>query len=272
MAMREKKNLEKKEEASLRKFLNIPLYVQLEQIIKSKIITEEFLPGEQVPTEKEICKMYQVSSITARQAILNLVSEGLLRRVPGKGTFVTEEISKTEILQAKGNVYDLISSGLKAQEVRVLDITSVKPSKKVSMILNVEKSSHVIKIRRTRNSDNIPVSFIVNYLPAEIGTHIKEKDLRAYPMLEILSNKLGIELVNGNQSIEAIVADYEIASALSVNISSPILYIETIIYSKENKPVDFVQTFVRPDRYKYSVKLDVKKGPGKRIQVVRKEG
>lgn len=272
MAVRSKKNLKRKEKTSLQKFLNIPLYVQLEQIIKSKIITGEFMPGEQVPTEKELCKMYQVSSITARQAILNLVNQGLLRRVAGKGTFLTEEISKTEILQAKGSVYGLISSGLKAQEVRVLDITNVKPPKRVSKILNVEESSHVTKVRRTRNSDNIPVSFIINYLPIEIGTHIKEKDLRAYPMLEILSNKLGIELAKGNQSIQAIVADYEIASALSVSVSSPILYVETIIYSKEKKPVDFVQTFVRPDRYKYSVKLDVKKGPGKKIQVVRKEG
>lgn len=272
MPARSKKNPERRVRPALEKFLNIPLYVQLEQIIKSKIIIGEFMPGEQVPTEKELCKMYQISSITAKQAILNLVSEGLVSRVPGKGTFVTEKILKTETLHAKGDIYGLISSGLKEQKVRVLDITNIRPPKKVSKILNTEESSHVTKVRRTRSLDNIPVSYIVNYLPIEIGKLIEKKDLRAHPMLDVLSNKLGIELAKGNQSIEAIVADYEIARALSVSISSPILYIETIIYSKEKKPVDFVQTFVRPDRYKYSVKLDINKGPGKSIQVVRKEG
>jgi GntR family transcriptional regulator len=266
-----KKGQSKGEKKTLEKSLKVPLYVQLEQVVRSKIQTGEFLPGEQIPTENELCRLYQVSSITARQAILNLTNEGLLKRIPGKGTFVTDKISETEILHARGGIYGVISSGLKEQAVKVMDITRVKPPKRVLETFNMEEGTEVVKVRRTRSAKKTPVSYIVNYLPPEIGKLIKKKDLQASPMLEVLSNKLGIELSSGNQSIEAIAADYDIALALSVNMSAPILYIETVIYSKQKKPIDFVQTYVRPDRYKYSIRLDLKKGPGNRIQVVRKE-
>jgi DNA-binding GntR family transcriptional regulator len=67
---------------------NIPLYIQLEQILRSEMMTGKLMPGDQIPTEKELAGTYNVSTITARQAILNLVQEGLLRREQGKGTFV----------------------------------------------------------------------------------------------------------------------------------------------------------------------------------------
>ena len=77
--------------------------------------------------------------------------------------------------------------------------------------------------------------------------------------LDILRNRLGIPLTGGIQYVEAIIADYDIASALSISISSPILYLETIIFARQRKPVEFVQTFYRPDQFRYSVKLGLKK-------------
>src|SRR4030042_6677101 len=234
---------------------NIPLYFQLEQIVKSKIITGEYMPGEQIPTEKELCETYGVSSITARQAILNLVNEGLLIRIQGKGTFVTEDIANTNTLQLRGSINDLITNGLKTQEVKVLSINRIKPPKKVSKFFGIKEDEEVIQVKRTRNANNLPVSYIINYLPLETGVKIKEEDLQKYPMLQILRDQVGIPLSGAIQYIEAIIADYDIASALSVSITSPILYIETLVFEKGKKPVEFVQTFIRPDRYKNSVML-----------------
>jgi DNA-binding GntR family transcriptional regulator len=90
-------------------------------------------------------------------------------------------------------------------------------------------------------------------------------------MLQILRDQVGIPLSGAIQYIEAIVADYDIASALSVSMTSPILYIETLVFEKGKKPVEFVQTFIRPDRYKYSVKLSMKRGPKNEVLVTRKE-
>jgi len=249
---------------------NIPLYFQIGQIIKSKIITGEYMPGEQIPTEKELCHTYGVSSITARQAILNLVNEGLLIRMQGKGTFVAEGIANINTSQFSGTISDLITD-LKRQEVKVLGIHRIRPPKKISKFLRIEEDAEVIQVKRTRNADNLPVSYIINYLPLQTGERIKEDDLQKYPMLQILRDQLGIPLTGAMQYIEAIIADYDVATALSVSITSPILYIETLVFEKRKKPVEFVQTFIRPDRYKYSVKLGMQRGPQNEILVTRKE-
>jgi len=241
---------------------NIPLYFQLEQIIKSKILMGEFLPGEQIPTEKDLCETYQVSTITARQAILNLVNEGLIIRRQGKGSFVREGLKKIKnirTLQLRGDINDIIPEGLKTQEVKVLDIRKVISPKKVANLLNIEEGQEVVQVRRTRSDHGIPVSYIKNYLPLEIGGKIKKEDLCIYPMMGILRNRLKIPLTGGIQYVEAIIADYDIASALSISISSPILYLETIIFARQKRPVEFVQTFFRPDQFRYSVKLGLKR-------------
>ena len=241
---------------------SIPLYFQLEQIIKSKILMGEFTPGDQIPTEKELCETYRVSSITARQAVLNLAGEGLLVRRQGKGTFVTEVLTgiKTiKTMRLRGDIDGIIPEGLGSQDVKVLDIIKVKAPKSVAKILGIEHENEVLQVRRTRHDKGVPVSYIRNYLPLEIGRKIKREDLKVHPMLHILKNKLGLPLKGGVQQVEAIVADQDVASALSVSICSPILYLETLIFAKEKKPVEFVQTFFRPDQFRYTVTLDLKR-------------
>jgi len=247
---------------------SIPLYFQLEQVIRSKILMGEFVPGEQIPTEKDFCMTYQVSSITARQAILNLVNEGLLIRRQGKGTFVTEGLRNPKNIKTlclSGDVNDVIPEGLKAQDVKVLDIVKVKSPRRVARSLNLEDGKEIILVRRIRSENNTAISYIKNYLPLEIGEQIKAEDLCIYPMLDILRNQLGIPVRGGIQYVEAIVADHDVASALSVGVASPILYLDTMIFEERQRPVEFVQTFYRPDQFRFTVKLTIENGQSQGI-------
>ncbi len=239
---------------------NIPLYVQLEQIIKSQIMTGELLAGEQIPTEKELAETYRVSSITVRQAVLDLVKEGLLLRKQGKGTFVMQGLTNVKnimTLNVRGGINDVVPEGLASQKVKVLDITRTSGSARVSKALAIAEGTEVIRIRRTRSDNNVLLSYIKNYLPLEIGDKIAKEDLLTHPMMNVLRNKLGLPLRTGVQYIMAVIADYEIASALSVKISSPVLYLETIISAEGEHPVEFVQTFYRSDQIKYTLRFDL---------------
>jgi GntR family transcriptional regulator len=239
---------------------SIPLYVQLEQIIKSQIMAGERLTGEQIPTEKDLAETYRVSSVTVRQAMLNLVKEGLLVRKQGKGTFVQGGVTSVKnimTLSVKGDINDVVPEDLSSQKVKVLDIGRMASSKRVTSTLNLSEGEEVFRIRRTRSDDGVVLSYIKNYLPVSIGEKIEKEDLLAYPMLHVLRNKLGLPLKTGMQYITAVIADFEIASALSVSISSPVLYLETIISVEGEKPVEFVQTFYRSDQFKYTLKFDL---------------
>lgn len=239
---------------------NIPLYFQLEQIIKSKIMMGEFLPGDQIPTEKELSETYHVSSITARQAVLNLVAEGLLTRKPGRGTFVTEDvidIKNIMTLNLRGDLNDIVPERIAVQKVDCLDIVRMKSPKRVEKIFEMEPGQEIVRIRRTRSDRGVVISYIRNYLPLEVGEKIRKKDLLRFPMLQILKNQLGIRLRKGIQYIEAVAADYDVASALSIGISSPVLYLETLIFAEGKTPVEFVQTFYRSDQFKYTLTLQL---------------
>lgn len=238
----------------------IPLYVQLEQIIKSQIMTGEVLPGEQIPTEKQLAETYRVSSITARQAVVNLGREGLLLRKQGKGTFVQEgliEFKNIMTLSVKGDIKDVVPEGITSQKVEIMDISRMSAPKRIAKALQMGEEGEVLRIRRTRSDNGVPLSYIRNYLPVEIGEKIEKKDLLTHPMLDILRNKLGLPLRTGLQYIIAVSADYDIASGLSVSISSPVLYLETIILAEGEKPIEFVQTFYRSDQFKYTLKFDL---------------
>lgn len=239
----------------------IPLYVQLEQILKSQIMTGELLPEKRIPTEKELAKTYHVSSITARQAIMRLVQEGLLLRKQGKGTFVRKGLKNTKNImtfQVAGDLKDVVPEGLMTQKVNVLGIDIVKGSGLVAEALKIPEQQDVYCTMRTRTDNNIIISYVKNFLPVDIGGMITREDLLAYPMLYILKNKLNLSLQRGIQYVVAVSADYEIASALSISISSPVLYLETIIYDVNDRPVDFVQTFYRSDYFRYTLQIDMK--------------
>ena len=239
---------------------HIPFYHQLEQIIKSQIVIGQFVPGEQIPTERELCEIYGVSSITARQAILNLVKEGVVVRRQGKGTFVTEkmrDIKTVETLQFTGHLEDMIPQGLEELKIEVLDIVNIKAPRKIAELLDMKEGQEVTRVRRVRNDNDMPVTYTQNYFPLEIGERIKKEDLSKYPPIYILRDQLGIQIGGAIQYIEAIVADKDIASSLSVSMSSPILYFEATISDRAEKPVQHIRTFYKPDRFRFAVKASI---------------
>lgn len=239
----------------------IPLYVQLEQILKSQIMTGELSPEKRIPTEKELAKTYQVSSITVRQAIMRLVEEGLLVRQQGKGTFVRHGVKNTKnimTLNVAGDIKDVVPEGLTLQQVAVEGIETVKSTGLVANALEIAEQQDVTRVKRTRADNNVIISYIKNFLPVDIGGKLTQADLLANPLLYVLKNKLKLSLKKGIQYVVAVSADYEIASALSISISSPVLYLETVIYDVNDRPVDFVQTFYRSDLFRYTLKIDMK--------------
>ena len=178
---------------------NVPLYFQLEHVIRSKILIGEFMQGEQIPTERDFCEAYKVSTITVRQAILNLVKEGLLYRKQGKGTFVAEGTSNIDQLKniksfnISGDIENIIPDGIGTEKVKVLDMVRVRVPSRVSLLLNLRKTAEVFQISRIRSQQNVSTSLVINYLPLEIGERLRKSDLSQYSMLHLLRDKLGIK-------------------------------------------------------------------------------
>ena len=110
-------------------------------------------------------------------------------------------------------------------------------------------------LRRLRQVDGMPYSYVINFLPVATAAEIPIEDLNKRTMVSILEERMDTPLQIIQQTIEAKSADSEIAGVLEVDTTSPVMYVETFIRSQADEPIQFSRTFYRGDRYKYMVEL-----------------
>lgn len=240
----------------------IPIYYQIKQTIKDWIINKEFNSGDKIPSENELADKFNVSRLTVRQAIYQLVQEGFLKSKRGEGTFVThnENLINSFSLEFSGFMDDLFYqvSQVKTKSANIARMIAPKLINEKLELSN--KNEEVIQIKRIRLLNNKVFSYTINYLPLKIGLKIDERELYRKPLLKIMEENLGIQFTEAFQIIQASFANQEVSEKLEIPRGSPILYLERIMFTKGKKPVEFVQSSHQGDLYKYVLRLkNVKK-------------
>src|SRR5919107_2932451 len=125
----------------------IPKYYQLKEIIRGRIESGELEKGELIPPERELCEMYGISRMTARQAVMELVNEGLLYREQGKGTFVAGKKIQQETARLTSFTQDMRERGMEASSV-VLEFEVESAGPVVSRMLRIAPGAKIIRLRR----------------------------------------------------------------------------------------------------------------------------
>jgi GntR family transcriptional regulator len=233
---------------------SIPLYYQLENILREKIRSGEYGPGESFPTEDQLVRDYGVSRITVRQALSALEKDGLIARRRGKGSFVTERKGQIEAMKLTGMMEDIIDMGIKTR-TKIINFGFVPPPRKVAESLRLDEDSKVLRIERLRLIQDAPISYTLSYIPPDLGKKINIRDLTIHPILNLLEKKCRVKIERGTQIIEATVADSRVASLLEVMTGSPLLKIERMVFDASERPVEYISILYRSDRYHYSVDL-----------------
>lgn len=235
----------------------LPLYYQIKEEIRSWIASGKILPAQPLPSENELAKQFKVSRLTVREAISHLVQEGLLIRKRGQGTFVTEDEKILQSLSLESYSFlDEIYYQVQKLKTKSVLIDEVIPSETIKKTLQLPASTKtVMRIRRVRYLGDKECSYIINYIPKEIGSKLKEKDLLSKPMLQVLQQDFGLEFSEAFQTLSAYFADKEIADALIIPLGSPILHIERVMYVNNHKPIEVVDMACRGDLVKYVMRF-----------------
>jgi GntR family transcriptional regulator len=232
----------------------IPLYYQIEQDLASLIASGALAPGSQLPSEDELVQKYGVSRTTIRKAIQELERVELIEIRRGRGTFVRSEKITQELTGLTGFVEDMMAIGLHPS-ARVLGKATVRASAEVAKQLAVPIGSEVMQIRRVRMADDVAMSLDETYLPMDLGQKVVDNDLEVYPIFSLLEGKYDTPLLEADYRLEAISADPLVAEALGIEVKSPILLIERVSYSLDQRPVDYEQLFYRGDKIRLSTRL-----------------
>lgn len=231
----------------------IPLYYQLETLLRRKIFNGDYPAGAPIPSEDALSEEYSVSRITVRQALSALEADGLILRHRGRGTFVSENVRDIGIPRFTGSIEDLVLMGIQTK-TDLLDFSWAVANETIKKKLKI-KGDKVLRVEKIRRTKEGPLSHVFNYLPADIGKKVNKQSARAKPMLIILEEDLGIQLSEADQTVEAIIADTTTAELLGIRVGEPLLKTERVVYDVDMKPVEYVSVCYRADRFAYAMKL-----------------
>lgn len=242
----------------------VPLYHQVEQVIRHRISTRQYASGAQIPSEHELGRELKVSRVTIREALRELVRENLLVKVQGKGTFVAPELPKVlQPIKYNGFLEDLY------QRVQQLEVVNVEMGRvpvtdKVRSTLHLpESTKEIVQIKRCRHGKGEPFSFTINHLPLEIGARVDPAVLKTVPLNTVLERDLKIPILRAEETVEAAPANPEVAGQLAIPVLYPVMHVTRVMFTEKERAFEVVETFYRADKYHYSVNLSRVKRNGR---------
>jgi GntR family transcriptional regulator len=159
-----------------------------------------------------------------------------------------------ELTELSGFVEDMHALGRKPT-ARVISKQVVTADTTVASHLALTKGERVVRIRRVRLADGVPLSFDETFLPLKIGKKVITNNLKVQPIFSLLERKYDIPLIEAEYKLEAVAAESEVASALRVKQGSPIFRIERTSYSTGNRPVDYERLYYRGDLVRFVTRL-----------------
>ncbi|MEU5418467.1 GntR family transcriptional regulator [Streptomyces sp. NPDC001407] len=229
-----------------------PRYYQIEQALRGRIA--KLRPHDLLPSESELCAEFNVSRMTARAAVQKLVTEGLVYRVSGRGTFVAEPpthrraenlVSFSEHTRRQG--YEPTS--------RLLHATLRPAMEEEANRLLLRGPVDVVEISRVRLADNVPTALERAVFPPELSGLLKT-DFVAGSMHEALAD-LGKLPTRGHSSIRAGVADAYEADLLAVAPGTALLIEVRLILDQHDQPCELTESRYVGDRYVLDVAFEV---------------
>jgi len=226
----------------------LPLYHQLYEILRDKILRGEWQPGDRIPPESELIERHQVSRTTVRQVLDMLVNEGLIYRQQGRGTFVAHPTVEQGLVRIISFTADMRQRGFKPAS-KVLSSGLIPAPQDIAEKLEIEPGEELARLERLRLADDEPMSIEESHLVHSYCPGVLRGDYASSPLREALERDYGIRLVGAKQVIRAILAPRNLARLLSIPPKSALLYIQRVSYSQQNIPVEFLHIYYRADRY-----------------------
>lgn len=232
------------------------LYVQLYEILKSKIESGEWSVGSQIPTEEEICKTYEVSKATVRLSVLELVRQGYLTRQQGKGTFVCKRIIPEGLMMSTSFRELMLEAGIN-YSTTVLAQTMMMPTDDLDVKLDISEDKHIIYIKRLQIADNEPIFLQESFVPHHICPELLSEDVAHNSLFELLEKKHGIKITKVKDYIEITYPNSDERGLLNLTEDSPALLLEQHFYSGETQ-IMYTRSIKRPERFRFFIEMERK--------------
>jgi GntR family transcriptional regulator len=234
----------------------VPLWEQLDTILREKIEIGAWKTGQMIDSENELSKEYTISRMTVRNVINRLVQEGLLYRVPGKGTFVIEPKIHAKPLAAMGIREQLEKEGMQIRTI-VVDNKVTLPSDRIAKKLGIENTQAVYYIERIRYIEDKPLSIHRTYLKQLMNPLIEEGRLEKDQLCNILEDDYNLVPTYIKETLELVYATADQAGKMGLNKGHPMLYLKDKRFVNHTI-IEYSEVFFRGDQIMISFEYDGK--------------
>ncbi|WP_028044512.1 GntR family transcriptional regulator [Candidatus Stoquefichus massiliensis] len=229
---------------------SMPLYLQLKNTIKGLIDSGEIQKGEKIPSENELCKKYDVSRITVRNALADLENEGYLIKKQGKGTFATTPKLFRPLEDSVGFSESCKNAGMQSSSV-VLKREIHPMDDRMKDILKLDDNDQVLYIQRLRLADGIPLMIENNYYSYQKYGFLYNEPLTG-SLYELLAEKKGIICDRSLKTVITVTtASGDLVKILQVPIGAPLFVMDGIMGDEHGEPVHYSLQYIVGEKYSF---------------------
>lgn len=226
-------------------------YQKIKNDIQCKINDGEYKSGEKIPSERKLCELYNISRMTARQAVNELVKDGIVYREKGRGTFV----SSPNFLQRNVKSFtDTLRERGFNPSTNIIEFSTVYNLRDISNIMEVPYDTKFYKLKRLRLGNELPMALETVYIQKDRCLGLQKYDI-SKSLYEVLEEHYGYKVENISCDIDACIANNIMMKVFNMKKARALLKITGISYTQNGEKLFYEESYYRPDLYKYRVDI-----------------
>jgi len=232
-----------------------PVYKQLGDWLRAQVLSGRWRQNHKLSSETELADLFGVSRGTVRKAVEELIDEGLLTRIHGKGTFVSDKMLEQPLAQELISFSeDLLLQGIPFT-TQVLESGFTAAEGDVAESLSIGYGAPVFFLNRVRIVWESPLVLLQNFVNPALCPGIEKVDFQANRLFEIIEGKFGLRIGWGHRSFEAQIASGDVGRLLNVEEGHPVMYMDQVAYLIDSSPIEVSRIWIRGDHYRITTSV-----------------
>ena len=218
-----------------------PIYKVIENYVKELINSDKLKKGDLIPSENQLSEEFNVSRMTVRSALNNLVKDGYISRQRGVGSIVIGSRIYDNISAISGFTKEMNRKGYEVSNI-LLELNIVQADELLSNKLNIEVGDNIWEVKRVRLADNRKVSYMITYMPVKLFPNLNE-DYCKKSLYTFVEEICGLKIAVSEREVQAIISDEEIMENLELDNPQAILYISQVCRLQNGEIFEYSHTY-----------------------------
>lgn len=227
-----------------------PMYKMIEEYVKNLIDSGKLSQGDLIPSENQLCEEFNVTRMTVRSALTNLVNDGYITRRRGIGSIVLGRKIYDNISSVSGFTQEMEAKNKEVSNI-LIDLKVVEADEELAKNLNLNLGENVWEIGRVRLADQKRVSYMITYMPVKIFPNLTRKDCEG-SLYKFIEEGCGHKIAMSEREVEAIISTEELEKQLDLSKKEPILYIKQRSRFENEEIFEYSHTY----HYGYTLTLN----------------